>query len=560
MNATMRRFSRAAMLNCALALVLLDWSGAAQAASPIPALRKQGSATQLMVDQQPFLVLGGELHNSSASSLAYLEKQWPALKAAEINTVLAPVEWDQLEPVEGRFDFTLLDGLLQQARAHHTRLILLWFGAWKNSMSTYAPSWVKLDQQRFPRARNRAGLPQDLLSPFERRTLAADTAAYCAMLAHLKQADPQRTVLMVQVENEIGMLPDVRDYGPLANAAYAGPVPPALMAYLRAHLDAPQDGLHAALRALWAAHGKRMTGSWSEVFGDSMQTEEIFQAWHYATFVEAMTAAGKAIYPLPMFVNVALNRPGKKPGEYPSAGPLPHLFDVWKAGAPSIDLLAIDTYFPNFADWARLFKRPDNPLFIPEANYAGRPNNGANAFYMIGEHDAFGFSPFGIEDIKDGNTESLPRAYRVLRQLTPLINRYQGSGNMRGLKAAVSYDGVVDLNPVQLSMGGYLLDVSFVNQWGKTDPAEVETRGGLVIRLADDEFLVAGKGVTVTFKDADITSGAMVGIEKLTEGSYHDGVWQEGRWLNGDESHQGRHLRLPAEDFSIQRIKLYRYR
>ncbi|GJI91537.1 GH35 family beta-galactosidase [Duganella hordei] len=539
---------------CAGALLLACGAAAAQAAT-IPHLRKQGTATQLIVDGQPLLMLGGELHNSSASSLAYLDKLWPALKTAELNTVIAPVEWDQIEPVEGRFDFTVLDGMLKQARAHQMHVVLLWFGAWKNSMSTYVPAWVKHDQQRFPRARSRAGVPQDLLSPFDARTLAADTAAYRAMLAHLKQADPQHTVVMVQVENEIGMLPDVRDYSPQAEAAFAGPVPAALTAYLAAH----QDSLHPALRALWAEHGKRTAGRWTEVFGDSIAAQEIFQAWYYAAFVDSMTAAGKAAYALPAYVNVALNRPGKKPGEYPSAGPLPHLFDIWKAGAPAVDLIAIDTYFPNFADWARLFKRPDNPLFIPEANYAGRPNNGANAFFMMGELDAFGFSPFGIEDIKDGKTESLPQAYRVLRQLTPLINQYQGSGNMRGFKAPVSYDGVVDLLPVKTTMGGYALEVSFVNQWGKTDSAEAETRGGLVIRLADDEFLVAGKGMTVTFSNAN-GDGSVAGIEKLTEGGYDNGVWKEGRWLNGDESHQGRHVRLPADDFSMQRVKLYRYR
>jgi beta-galactosidase GanA len=538
---------------CAATLLLA--CAAAQAASTIPYLRKQGTATQLIVDDRPLLMLGGELHNSSASSLAYLDKLWPALKTAELNTVIAPVEWDQIEPVEGRFDFTVLDGMLKQARAHQMHVVLLWFGAWKNSMSSYAPAWVKHDQQRFPRARSRAGVPQDLLSPFDARTLAADTAAYRAMLAHLKQADPQHTVVMVQVENEIGMLPDVRDYSAQADAAFAGPVPAALTAYLAAH----QDSLHPALRALWAEHGKRMAGSWAEVFGDSIAAQEIFQAWYYAAFVDSMTAAGKAAYALPAYVNVALNRPGKKPGEYPSAGPLPHLFDIWKAGAPAVDLIAIDTYFPNFADWARLFKRPDNPLFIPEANYAGRSNNGANAFYMVGELDAFGFSPFGIEDIKDGKTESLPQAYRVLRQLTPLINQHQGSGNMRGFKAPVSYDGVVDLLPVKTTMGGYALEVSFVNQWGKTDSAEAETRGGLVIRLADDEFLVAGKGMTVTFSNAN-GDGSVAGIEKLTEGGYDNGVWKEGRWLNGDESHQGRHVRLPADDFSMQRVKLYRYR
>jgi beta-galactosidase GanA len=550
MNLSNRRLRAAAL---AMSFVLLDWT-TADAATP-PYLRKQGSATQLIVDDQPFLLLGGELHNSSASDLDYLARLWPTLKAAELNTVLAPVEWDQIEPVEGRFDFTVLDGMLKQARAHDTRLVLLWFGAWKNSMSTYVPAWVKRDSQRFPRSRTRAGVAQEILTPFSAATLAADSAALRAMLAHLKQVDSQRTVLMIQVENEIGMLPEVRDYSAAANAAWREPVPAALTAYLAAH----QDTLQPGVRSQWTSHGSRTAGNWAEVFGDTVETEEIFQAWHYATFVEALTAAGKAVYPLPMYVNVALNRPGKRPGEYPSAGPLPHLFDIWKPGAPSVDVLAVDTYFPNFIHWAKQFKRPDNPLFVPEANHAERPDAGADAFYAIGEHDAFGFSPFAIDDIKDGKS-SLPQAYRVLKQLSPVINQHQGSGKVRGFKAPLSYDGVVDAAPQKVSMGTYSLTVSFNAPWEKLEPAEVQNRGGLVIRTGDDEFLVAGKGLTIVFSDAQAESGPMVGIEKAVEGTYQNGRWQEGRWMNGDETHQGRHIGLRGDAFTIQRVKLYRYR
>eukprot|EP01032_Pedospumella_encystans_P034316 gene34316-38784_t len=220
-----------------------------------------------------------------------------------------------------------------------------------------------------------------------------------------------------------------------------------------------------------------------------------------------------------MFVNVALNRPGKKPGEYPSAGPLPHLFDIWKAGAPAVDILAIDTYFSNFAEWARQFKRPDNPLFVPEGNRIGRPELGANAFFSIGELDAIGYSPFGIEDIKDAPKDPLRGAYALLRQMTPLIMQSQGKGVMRGFKANVSYDGVVDPTPARVQMGAYQLEVSLANQWGKTESLEYEGRGGLVIQTGEDEFVVAGKGMTVTFRDPD-GPATTVGIEKATEGGF----------------------------------------
>jgi beta-galactosidase GanA len=257
-----------------------------------------------------------------------------------------------------------------------------------------------------------------------------------------------------------------------------------------------------------------------------------------------------------MYVNVALARPGKRPGEYPSAGPLPHLFDIWKPGAPSVDVLAIDIYFPNFSHWAKQFKRADNPLFVPEGNQADRPDAGADAFYAIGEHDAFGFSPFAIDDIKQGDA-SLPQAYRVLKQIAPLINQHQGLGHLRGFKAPMTYDGVLDTAPQRVKLGSYTLEVSFNAPWEKLQPSQVQTRGGLVIQTGEDEFLVAGKGLTIVFSRDD---GAQAGIEQAIEGSYQDGRWQAGRWLNGDETHQGRHIGLPGDAYTIQRVKLYRYR
>jgi beta-galactosidase GanA len=539
----------------ATALVLGACARAATADPDIPHLQRHGSTQQLVVDGKPFLVLGGELHNSSASQPAYLERLWPRLDAAHLNTVVAPVEWDQIEPQPGRFDFTVLDGMLEQARAHRMKLVLLWFGAWKNSMSTYVPAWVKHDTARFARARTRAGVAQEILTPFDPDTLSADAAALGALLRHLAATDRARTVVMLQVENEVGMLPEVRDYGPQAAQAWQGPVPPRLLDYLRTHAAALQPGL----RALWEAHGSPTAGTWTEVFGDSDEAQEVFQAWGYAAFIDGLARAGKAAYPLPLYVNVALNRPGRKPGDYPSAGPLPHLFDVWKAGAPTLDLIGMDIYFDNFQDWARKFKRPDNPLFIPEANRTGRNDSGANAFWAVGELDAIGFSPFGIEDIADPAADTLPGAYAALRQLAPLILDAQGMGHMRGFKAPASYDGVIERKAQSATLGRYRLDVNFPNQWGSTTDAEVDKRGGLVIQLGDDEFLVAGRGIIVTFHDAAGT-GDQVGFERLTEGTYENGRWQEGRWLNGDESHQGRHVRLGGDAFTIQRVKLYRYR
>jgi beta-galactosidase GanA len=150
-------------------------------AGELPHLRRQGQATQLVVDGRPFLMLGGELGNSSASSLDYLAPHWQTLEGLHLNTLLAPVYWELIEPREGVFDFSLLDGLLAEARRRRIRLVLLWFGSWKNSMSCYAPAWVKTDQERFPRARGSDGMALEILSPLGDASRDADARALAAL-------------------------------------------------------------------------------------------------------------------------------------------------------------------------------------------------------------------------------------------------------------------------------------------------------------------------------------------------------------------------------------------
>src|SRR5690349_4363517 len=251
-----------------------------------------------------------------------------------LNTVLAPVYWELVEPAEGAFNFATVDTLIRDARASNMRLVLLWFGSWKNSMSSYAPAWVKTNQARFPRTEATRGQGQEILSPFSVTNAETDTRAFAALMRHLRTADGTRhTVLMVQVENEIGMIPEARDHSATAESLFAQPVPRELMAYLQAH----RDSLAPELRARWDSGGTKSSGTWQTVFGRSLQTDELFMAWYFARYAERVAAGGKKEYPLPMFVNAALIRPGYQPGRYVSAGPLPHLIDVWRAAAPSID-------------------------------------------------------------------------------------------------------------------------------------------------------------------------------------------------------------------------------
>ena len=529
------------------------------AADPeIPHLRRQGTAVQLVVDGQPFLIRGGELGNSTASNSSYLQPFWTRFAELNLNTVLAPVYWDLVEPEQGRFDFSLLDRLVAQARASKMRLVLLWFGSWKNSMSCYAPAWVKRDTRRFPRATDLDGTRQEILTPFASANRDADARAFGALQRHLRETDSaSRTVVMVQVENEIGMIPTARDHSAEADSAFAASVPRELMEDVAAH----EAAIAPELRAIWLGAGGKRSGTWPEVFGSGPAGEEVFMAWHFARYTETVAAAGKKEYPLPMFVNAALIRPGHQPGQYPSGGPLPHLADVWRAGAPSVDFLAPDIYFQNFVEWARRYQRSGNPLFVPEALRSAEAS--VNALYAVGAHDAMGFSPFGIESIAEPAAKHLAASYSLLAELEPLILSLQGKGMTAGLLS----EGPEQRQPQQVRLGGYVLAATFERATPQSLADGVVPTGaaaglplpsgGLVLSTGPDELVIAGAAVTITF--ASTAAGKRVGIQSAEEGRFVAGRFENIRWLSGNETHQGRHIRLEPGRFSLQRVRLYSY-
>ena len=514
-------------------------------------LVREGGAVNLVVDGRPFLVLGGELGNSSASDMTYMAPFWDKFTAMHLNTILSPVYWELMEPAEGRFDFSLVDSMVSAAERHGLRLILLWFGSWKNSMSCYAPGWVKTNPERFPRAVNNAGHRMEILSAFSENNLAADCKAFGALMKHLRETDRSHTVIMVQVENEIGMLEAARERGAVADAAFGRSVPGELMRYL----VAKKDSLVPELRARWADAGFGVSGSWETVFGKGLNTEEIFQAWYYARYANRVAEAGKAVYALPMYVNAALNHRHVLPGQYPSAGPLPQVMDIWQAGAPAIDLLSPDFYNPRFAWYCDLYVRRGNPLFIPEIRTEA--SNAAKVFYAVGHYHALGFSPFSIESVVRPADEPVGKSYGILGQLMPALAK------------GFAMDGVL-LDSVGRSrvlvFGEYRLTVSHEYVLGWAPEAKLgnwPASGAIVIEEAPGEFIVAGTGVVVEFAIAGGPvageEGRSVGILRAEEGVYVDGVWRAGRRMNGDQDHQGRHIRIAVGDWAIQRVKLYTY-
>lgn len=533
-----------------------------------PRLAACGPAVQLRVDGSPYLMLGGELTNSASSSPAYMDGVWARLQGMHVNTVLLPVSWQQIEPRHGVFDFSVLDDMVRGARAHHLHLVLLWFGSWKNSTSSYAPSWVKRDYRTYPRAELPSGEPTDILSALAPANVAADSAAFAALMGHVKRVDGgAHTILMVQVENEVGMLEAAREHGDAADAAYADPVPRALMAYLAAH----RSTLRPWLLDAWQRHGFRGQGTWREVFG-AADGGEIFTAWFDARYVNAVARAGKQAYDLPMYVNAALNLPDKRAGEFPSGGPVPRDIDIWKAAAPAIDFLAPDIYFYNFGHWLDPYRRPDNATFVPETRGVRSGRFAANAAYAFGAEAAMGFSPFAIDTLSEvaAYRDRVARVYGYLAALSRQILAAQCAGAIAGFHSVMTaagqgfqstgpYAGPIDLTPQTRVLGNYRFRIEFDRGDPHGPDVDGQLAGGLLMETAPGTFIVAGSGVTLAF-ESTVPNAGRTGIDMDWELLPAGDGWRHGRLLNGDDTVEGRVIRLPPGAWSAQEFSLYDYR
>jgi len=490
-----------------------------------PRLEKKDGRYALMVDGQPFLILGGQIHNSSGWP-SELPQVWDSMAAMHANTVEAPVYWEQIEPVEGHFDFANVDQIVTGARAHDLHVVLLWFGTWKNGNMHYAPAWVKTDTQRFPRVIRDDGEPIDVLSPLSRNTLEADKAAFVALTQHLKQIDSeQHTILLIQVENESGNIGSVRDFSPEANRQFAGQVPADLLAL---------------------THHQR--GTWSEVFGP--EADEMFQFYHQAKYINEIAAAGKAEFPILYYINVWLDYPAAQlsqrvvdqPGiAYPSGGAVQKLVSLWRELAPALDIIGPDIYSDDSAVYRSVmttYNRPDNPLWIPET---GSGNSFAKFFfYAVGE-GAIGFSPFGVDgrgqrSFGDGGSMGHAGNYALIGPMDREIAELQFAGK---LKTAVEEPGKATQ---ELDFGNWQATVAFgfPQQDGRNAPGTKDAHGtALVAQLGPDEFLVTGVDASVVFHLPGKQPWIRSQILTAEEGAYDNHVWKSVRLLNGDETDRG---------------------
>ncbi len=521
--------------------------------------------------QDNLFVLGGELSNSAATSVADIDEVLPRMKALGLNTVLVPAYWEFIEPKEGQYDFTLIDRTIQQARNNQLKVIFLWFGAWKNSMSCYAPLWFKEDTKRFPRAQTAEGKPLEIASCFSEEVFQADNKAFGALMRHIATTGND-VVTMVQVENEIGMLEDARDHSKLADNVYKKGVPEELKSFLK------HRKLHPWLAKRFNSKGK----SWNEVFGNDIYTDEIFMAYYYAKYVGRLCQTARKYSNIPLYVNAAMNSRGRQPGQYPSAGPLAHLIDIWHAGAPELLCLAPDIYDTGFKAWTDQYALWNNKLFIPESRCC--ENSGARAMYVFGEHKALGFSPFAIDQATTKDNNSITKAYEILNQLKNtkfLINK----PSWGLLFDQDDKERVINDNDMTITCRHY-----YTLPWDPraTDGSTWPEGGAILMKLNNNEYLLAGTGIVVSFASAYEKSheqqkilgedgfaisndnnydniknsfkGPRIGIGFVDEITINEtGEYMFQRRHNGDQDHQGRHVRIACRDWKILHIRLYKY-
>lgn len=525
-------------------------------------------------------ILGGELSNSAATSVADIDEVMPRMKTLGLNTVLVPAYWEFLEPEEGQFDFTLIDRTIQQARQQQLKVVFLWFGAWKNSMSCYAPLWFKQDTKRFPRARTRQGKPLEIASAFSEKVFQADNKAFEALVRHISETGSD-VVTMIQVENEIGMLEDARDHSTLADEVYKKGVPQELIVYLKKN----QKTLHPWLKQRLQASNLSPLTSWQKLFGDDIYTDEIFMAYYYAKYVGRQCETARKYTQMSLYVNAAMNSRGRQPGQYPSAGPLAHLIDLWHCGAPQLLCLAPDIYDTGFKGWADQYALSNNRLFIPESRCCA--NSGARAMYAFGEHRALGFSPFAIDQASSRETESITKAYNLLRQVDALTSHHPPLATNGLLFDQEDKERIITDDGMIMTCRHY-----FTLPWDPraTDGSTWPEGGAILLKLAHNDYLLAGTGVVVAFassyekareqqqvlgedgfvaagspssishQPSAVFNGSRKGIASVDEVTVDEqGQMHYLRRMNGDQDHQGRHVRISCGEWKMLHVRLYDY-
>lgn len=494
-------------------------------------LKKINGTMRLVQDGKPLLLLGAELHNSQSSTPVALESSLKTARAMGMNAVIATVSWEQLEPEEGKFDFSEIDDILRLSAKYDLKVCVAWFGTWKNGESSYAPLWLKRDTKRFFRARLADGTNSTTVSPLCEAACKADARAFGKLMEHIKTADIGRRVLLMQVENEVGTFADI-DHSKAALQVFDADVPNALMQFLKKN----EKTLNPKLLKAWTDNGRRSRGSWREVFGMGDDTKDFFMAYAYAAYVDKVAAAGKAAYDIPMYTNCWLTGENPLYGKFPNGGPRYKVLDIWKAGAPHLDWLSPDIYTNRYHQVLQQYHRPDNPIFIPETN-----REGGYAYPAFAEYNAMGYFPFGFEEKYDD--PYFHAEYQTLGELLPVISEYQGTGRIHGFMRQEGVDKADD--SLNLQIGDYIFTVKYIK--------EERRAHGLIIQTGDNEFIAAGVGAYIEVGSKDKRQTVKYGMVEEIENK--DGAWNRLFVLNGDETNHNNMLylrgRMPLCDTTV---------
>jgi hypothetical protein len=460
------------------------------------------------VKGKPFFPVGGQSSTSSAYNDSESEQAFRAVELLHGNTLLTDVYWEQIEPEEGKFDFSSVDNLLASASRHGIKLILLWFGTWKNGNMDYTPEWVKTNPQRFKRVISSTGSDLWGLSSHCSANLKADKKAFTELCKHLKAKDiSEQTVIGLQIENEPGIIGSDRDYGIEAQNAFNSPVPAKI-------LKAMKTTFKGEVYDLWQQAGGKKSGTWAEVFASS--AGEFMTAWSIATYIDSIAEAGKAIYDIPMYMNVwiMMHPLWSLPGEsYPSGGAVSKVLDIFKWYTPHLDLIAPDIKSidsKSYEEMCALYSRDDNPFFLPETPAT------TSLFRAIADYNLIGYHRMGgLETIVavDGSVRPDSKigvdTIQCVVAVTPLLLKYQGMGKIH----AVAQEECVWQQWLD-SLDGYLGRVQFgsgqpprvdkdwrhasVDMYSQTaamitkDQVDGNRGRGLVIQSSKHEFYLVG--------------------------------------------------------------------
>lgn len=524
--------------------------------NPIPRIETQNGRHALIVDGEPYLVLGAQSNNSS-SWPATLPQVWSAMDQLHINTLEIPIYWEQFEPQPGVYDYSVMDSIIKQARERNLRVILLWFATWKNGSNHYMPQWMKLKPDTYFNMVNKNGEPIDSPSPHAQATLEADIKAFSMFMNHLKEVDPQHTVIMVQVQNEPGSWGSVRDYSKDANKLFESKVP------------------KEALKAMEVSSNNG--GTWKQVFGE--HAEEYFHVWHVASYIGQVASAGKAIYSLPLYVNGAIRNPiNPGPPYYQVGGPNDNVLDLWKAAAPDIDLLAPDIYFKDTQTYLKsleVYSTKTNPLFVPETFWH---EDFPKFFYAALGEGAIGYAPFGLDDTRlrigpDGKPmtskdmyEPTALNFKLFKPMADVIAKLNYDGHIQTAIQLLPIDpeaekgGAVDrenyVTDQTISLKSWDLNIAFgtFDRMSRSSFQPKHPDGRLLVAELDtNEFLLVGYHCRVMFEPSGKYADKPWWFLSVEEGHYENGTFVMDRILNGDQTDWGLNFDTPK----VLRVKLY---